>query len=390
MLISPLNSFPWVINGLAQAWVSLKRIQKFLNLENLNWLGYYSYNELESSPGTGAPIIDLRDCEFSWQKSASSEQQASANDHEENSLIGVDQVPLSCLAGINVKINKGMLVGVVGKVGSGKTSLLHSLTAEIEKLNGKVRIDAQQCADGFAFVSQEAWIQGTTIRENILFGAEYDDDLYKRVINACALDADLDMLPKRDDTPVGENGICLSGGQKARVTLARACYALRSKEVFLLDDPLSAVDAHVAKHIFTHCITGLLGDKTRILCTHHYNYLVDADLVLVLENGRIVRSGPGADIIPNYLSQANVLDFKKRENVDDADEESSGAFDLQSKIDQLNEQETVKRDEEEKEHGVISFMIYEYYCKSIGVVLSILTIVFIILMQGKLHFRLNI
>ena len=242
-------------------------------------------------------------------------------------------------------------------------------------------------------MSQECWIQGSSIRENILFGSPYDPDLYARVVYACALEADLSQLPHGDATPVGENGICLSGGQKARLTLARACYTRSQKSIFLLDDPLSAVDSHVAQHIFAHCITGLLGDKTRVLCTHHVKFLVDADLVIVLDSSGVVReSGRGRDIVPPYLERDNVhgisLGLSKRKQIElDEDESSSAPAPSQviseDVIKKFNEQEEIKRDEEEKEHGVISYSIYMFYSKSIGLVLCFLTILFLALMQGR-------
>ena len=179
MLISPLNSFPWVINGLVQSWVSLKRLQTFLNLEDLNWLSYYLFNELSVINLAPNLSIDIKDGQFVWKK-----EQTGQND----------------LSNLNLKIKKGHLIGVIGKVGSGKTTLLHAIMAELDKLNGKIRIDSTMCTRGFAYVGQECWIKAGTIKENILFGAELDANYYKRVIQSCALAADLNILPKGDET----------------------------------------------------------------------------------------------------------------------------------------------------------------------------------------------
>lgn len=233
MLISPLNSFPWVINGLVQAWVSLKRLQTFLNMENLNWLSFYSFNELETE--RDQVLVDIRAGNFNWKKVEIN------NASDMTNLISAEEERNSTLKEISIKIKKGDLIGIVGKVGSGKTTLLHAIMAELEKLDGKVRIDPNICSKGFSYVGQEVWVQQGTIKENILFGKEFNPELYRKVIEACALSADLDSFPRGDITPVGENGLCLSGGQKARLTLARACYDIE-KEIFLLDDPISAVN----------------------------------------------------------------------------------------------------------------------------------------------------
>lgn len=136
---------------------------------------------------------------------------------------------------------------------------------------------------------QQPWLQCGTVRDNILFGRPFDDSKYRSVLFACGLVEDVHQLPAGDMTAVGEGGATLSGGQKARVALARAVY--QDKAVYLLDDVLSAVDVKVAKHIFQHCLMGLLLNKTRILCTHHVQYLIYADAIALLENGTFKRMG---------------------------------------------------------------------------------------------------
>nr|QUF59457.1 ATP-binding cassette transporter Abcc10 [Brachionus angularis] len=353
MLIMPLNSFPWVVNGLVQAWVSIKRLEKFLNLNNLNWLNYYTLNEIESDQ----ILIDFRSANFRWDDSKKSGNE-------------------NCLKDISAQIRKGDLIGIIGKVGSGKTTLLHAIMGELEKEDGKIRIRPDLCSNGFAYVGQEVWIQQGTIQENILFGSEMRLDFYNKVIDACSLRPDLESFPKGDQTPVGENGICLSGGQKARLTLARACYD-DAKDVYLLDDPISAVDAHVAKHIFSKCINELLQDKTRIITTHHYEYLENADLVLVVENGKIVKYGKGSEIIPGF----------KRADKGDRTYSIGSYMSLEMNNEEINkklDQEEINRiDEEEKENGVISYIVYKYYCLSVGLLLCFLTILFLFLMQAS-------
>ena len=357
MLIMPLNNFPWVVNGLVQSLVSIRRLEKFLNLENLKWINYYSLNQLDDSDKI---LIDICSADLNWKK---------ANNHS-----------LNVLEGISFKIKKGDFIGIIGKVGTGKTGILHSLMAEMEKSKGKFRINTITCQQGFAYVGQEVWIQQGTIRENILFGSEMDIEFYKKVLEACCLDTDLENLPFGDETPVGENGICLSGGQKARVTLARACYN-RTKEIYLLDDPLSAVDAHVGRHLVNLCLNGLLKNKTKILCTHHIEHLINADLVLVVEEGKIVETGKGSDLIPKILKIEKNSYFSLNEKNCEKYEIELENVDLFQK---LNDEEMRKKDEEEKEHGVINYQVWRYYCLSVGVLLCSLTVLFLALMQSKI------
>ncbi|KAJ8938899.1 hypothetical protein NQ318_007614 [Aromia moschata] len=171
---------------------------------------------------------------------------------------------------------------IVGSVGTGKSSLLSAFLGEMDKVSGRVNTVGR-----IAYVSQQAWIQNATLRDNILFGKKFEKTLYQKVIEACALKADLDMLPGGDQTEIGEKGINLSGGQKQRVSLARAVYS--NADIYFLDDPLSAVDSHVGKHIFDQVIgpKGMLKDKTTLLVTHGITYLPQTDNIFVLKNGEV-------------------------------------------------------------------------------------------------------
>uniref|UniRef100_H2YA78 Uncharacterized protein n=1 Tax=Ciona savignyi TaxID=51511 RepID=H2YA78_CIOSA len=177
---------------------------------------------------------------------------------------------------------QGELVGVVGTVGAGKSSLLSAISARMERLDGSIHCGCHD--DGIAIVMQESWLQHATIRDNILWGSEYDAAFYLQVVQCCALKEDFAVLPSGDSTEVGENGVTLSGGQKARVVILISSVYLQRKKLYLLDDPLAAVDQHVAGHIFHECIDGLLGGTTRILCTHHTNFFHCALLPIVIFN----------------------------------------------------------------------------------------------------------
>jgi len=196
------------------------------------------------------------------------------------------------LAGVSLEIAPGALVGVVGRVGAGKSSLLAALGGEMEAVAGT----RGARSGAIAYCAQVPWVLNATLRDNVVFGGEYDEARFRAVVRTCALKDDLAQLPGGDLTEIGEKGINLSGGQKARVSLARAAYS--AADVVFLDDPLSAVDAHVAVHLFDECIAGdaanvpgSLSGRTRVLVTHHAAVLPACDVVVVVRDGRIAETG---------------------------------------------------------------------------------------------------
>ncbi|RXM37152.1 Multidrug resistance-associated protein 1 [Acipenser ruthenus] len=248
----------------SQALVSLKRLGKFLCQEELK---SDSVDRKPLHPAGSSVLVE--NGTFSWSR---------------------DGAP--CLKRISVSVARGSLVAVVGHVGSGKSSLLSALLGEMEKKNGRVSLQGS-----VAYVPQQAWIQNATLRDNIVFGQERKERWYQQVVEACALVDDLEILPAGDETEIGEKGLNLSGGQKQRVSLARAVY--READVYLLDDPLSAVDAHVGQHIFEKVIgpKGVLRDRTRVLVTHGLSYLPQVDLILVLVDGEITEMGSYQELL---------------------------------------------------------------------------------------------
>lgn len=215
-------------------------------------------------------------------------------------------------------VKKGTLCAVVGTVGSGKSSLIQALLGEMDKLSGRVNT-----VGSIAYVPQQAWIQNATLRDNILFGLEYDRKRYNRVVDACALRADIDMLSAGDQTEIGEKGINLSGGQKQRVSLARAVYS--NADLYLLDDPLSAVDSHVGKHIFEEVIgpNGLLARKTRVLVTHGITFLPQTNNIYVMKLGEISESGTYQELLARKGAFAEFIIQhlqESTEEVEDLDE----------------------------------------------------------------------
>uniref|UniRef100_A0AAX7SDD3 ATP-binding cassette, sub-family C (CFTR/MRP), member 12 n=1 Tax=Astatotilapia calliptera TaxID=8154 RepID=A0AAX7SDD3_ASTCA len=191
---------------------------------------------------------------------------------------------------VSLKQLRGKLLGVCGNVGSGKTSLICSILEQMYLLQGSITADGT-----FAYVCQQAWIFHGTVRENILMGEPFDQARYDRVVDVCSLRADLSILQYGDQAEIGERGLNLSGGQKQRISLARAVYS--NRDIFLLDDPLSAVDAYVGKHIFEECIKKELRGKSIILVTHELQYLEFCDEILVLDNGTVWESGNHRDLM---------------------------------------------------------------------------------------------
>lgn len=189
-------------------------------------------------------------------------------------------------------MKQGELLAIVGPVGSGKSSLLSAIVGQIPLVAGSVSVEGT-----IAYATQQAWVMNATLRDNILFGAEWDEDRYTRALSCCQLLPDLQQLPAGDETEIGERGINLSGGQKQRVSLARAVYA--DRDLYVFDDPLSAVDQHVGKKLFFGCFCGALSGKTRVLVTNQLHYLPHCDRVAVLAHGKIVAIGTYAELVAN-------------------------------------------------------------------------------------------
>ena len=191
---------------------------------------------------------------------------------------------LPALQSVSLCAANGQLVGITGPVGSGKTSLLMAILGELPISSGKI-----SGAGKIALVSQTPWVYSGTVRDNIVFGNQFDVQKYNKVIEVCDLEKDIASFTKRDLTEIGQRGVILSGGQRARVSLARAIYS--DADIYLLDDPLSAVDAKVGKRLFYKCIKEFLDGRMRILVTHQLQFLKEADSIVVLRNGSVVCEG---------------------------------------------------------------------------------------------------
>ncbi|PVU90006.1 hypothetical protein BB559_004831 [Furculomyces boomerangus] len=200
---------------------------------------------------------------------------------------------------LNFKIKRGSLVGVVGKVGSGKSSLINAILGEMDLVSGHMSLNGT-----IGYTPQVPWLMNTSLRDNIIFGCPFEREFYEKVINACALTTDIESFPAGDMTEIGERGINLSGGQKARISLARAIYS--QADIYILDDPLSAVDAHVGNHLFHHVIgpSGILKGKTRIVVTHAIHFIPRFDSVIIFDEKKMIFNGPfegGANVVLDKL-----------------------------------------------------------------------------------------
>ncbi|XP_015781159.1 multidrug resistance-associated protein 1 [Tetranychus urticae] len=299
-LTMPLNFLPFVLTSGAMFLVSVKRINKFLAGDELDT------ESINHNPDSTNPIL-VKDATFSWSR---------------------DEEPT--LKDINLQVEKQKLVAVVGVVGSGKSTLLSAILGDLYKKHGTVNVDGK-----VAYVPQTSWIQNATVRDNILFESPFVQEKYDQVIEACALTPDLKILAGGDLTEIGEKGINLSGGQKQRVSIARAVYS--DSDIYLLDDPLSAVDAHVAKHLFEKVIgnKGLLKNKTRLLVTHRITFLPQADEIIVLRDGKIYESGTFSELMAkkgeffNFIVQYQI---EQEDELDPEDESFVKALEREKKL----------------------------------------------------------
>ncbi|KAF9992335.1 Multidrug resistance-associated protein 1, partial [Entomortierella chlamydospora] len=292
----PLGMIAHMISRTIGTNVGVKRIQKFLLLEEIDTtvVRRYSRQPQFSVPGkdTKRPsAIDIENGTFIWEKPVDptvESSDASLDGERQPLLATVNAQPVKpTLSNITLHIPDGNLTAIVGRIGQGKSSLLSAIMGEMYKdPEGTVTVYGD-----IAYVPQQAWIINATVRDNILFGKPFDQIKYDQIIHAAGLRPDFEMLAAGDQTEIGERGINLSGGQKQRVSLARAAY--QDADIYLLDDPLSAVDAHVDQHLWQNLIgpDGLLKDKTRLLVTHGIHHLEHVDQIVVLKEGTISEEG---------------------------------------------------------------------------------------------------
>lgn len=343
IMTTPLLFISFGLQQISLATVSLGRIAQYLDAEDL---GSYVEDVDGNLHSNGAEldssvVIVLENAHLGWTREADSAEEANTvasvpkkdestayenvpssepvaagspveaenGSDEKQAAKGDEEAPanstraVQTLVDINFAVTKGTLVGIVGSVGCGKSSILQALLGEMHLRRGRI---SMRSGLKVAFCDQRPWIVNATVKENILFGEEYDAGRMQRALYASALEDDLRLLTAGIDTEIGERGVTLSGGQKARVALARAVYA--DADIYLLDDPLSAVDAHVGQHIFSQCLKQALANKTILLVTNQLHVLPACDQVVVLDDhGRMLSAGSYDDLVRRGLDVAKFV-----------------------------------------------------------------------------------
>ena len=311
LLTFPLAILPMVITSLVEASVAVGRLTDFLISEEVQ---PDAVTVLPPQSAIGEETVVVRDATFSW------------NRHEHK----------TALKDISFTAYKGELSCIVGRVGAGKSSLLQAMLGDLWKEKGDVEVHGN-----IAYVAQTPWILNATVKENIIFGYRYDSHFYEETIKACALLDDFAHLPDGDETVVGERGISLSGGQKARVALARAVYA--RADIYLLDDVLSAVDSHVGRHIIENVLSsrGLLRSRTRILATNAIPVLQEASYITLLKGGEITERGTFKALM---AQKGLIADLVKTAGQDQSGSSSSASSGPSSESSTVNESEFLEPD----------------------------------------------
>ncbi|KAI8599078.1 P-loop containing nucleoside triphosphate hydrolase protein [Dissophora ornata] len=306
VLRTPLMVLPSAYTVTVDAYVALKRIQTFLLSEETDPIpppdlsheyalsfndASFIWDQLPPSGSTDTLIPSNSNINTGGGPgSVKSDETATVMSEQENSNNKNADLGPTYLKKLNLKVPRGALIAVVGPVGSGKSSLLQAIVGNMTHTEGQVIRGTN-----ISYSSQTAWIQNATIQDNILFDTPFDPERYSRVIKACSLEADLKLFPFGDKTEIGERGVNLSGGQKARLSLARSVYF--DAGMVIMDDPLSAVDAHVGKRIWEDCVMAELKGRTRIIATHQLHVLPDTDYVICMKDGKIAEEGPFKELM---------------------------------------------------------------------------------------------
>ena len=384
---NPLSVLGSSVFYLASSGLSMKRLNTLMSMK-------------EYKPGTqdkGLPVgtVSIRKANFSWddpyyaEKLGGLDKKKAKKTSQNQSAGGAGSKELAsisiCLRDIELEVSSGQFVSVIGKVGSGKSSLLSSILDSMKTVSGSVAINGK-----LAFIPQDSFLLNDTLRNNILFGKRYNEEWYYKVIDACQLDADIAMLPRKDQNEIGERGINLSGGQKQRVAIARAVYS--RSDIYLIDDSLSALDAEVGKKILEGVFMGLLREKTIIMTTNHLFFLEKTDEILVMKDGRIAARGDYQSVksSPEY---SEILQRKiqiEKEEEEERASKSSRGFSLKyskEKKSKIEEKEHLKQEVKNQEQiqkerklqaqgkltskegrsvGIVGWRIYAFYLRLAG------------------------
>nr|GEX49465.1 ABC transporter C family member 12-like [Tanacetum cinerariifolium] len=347
VLRTPLNTLPNLITQAVNAYVSLQRLEELFLAEERTLL---PNPPLEP----GLPAISIKNGNFSWDPNS----------------------PKPTLADINIDIPVGSLVAIVGGTGEGKTSLISAMLGELPPLENSSAIIRGTAA----YVPQISWIFNATVRENILFGSKFEASRYWKTVDVTALGHDLDILPGRDLTEIGERGVNISGGQKQRVSMARAVYS--NSDVYIFDDPLSALDTHVGREVFEKCIKEELRGKTRVLVTNQLHFLPQVDKIILVSEGMIKEEGTFEELSENgfifkkLMEKVGGMDdhVDESECTTNSDSGSSQQYSDEVVGESTNDQNiTTKKNrksilvnKEDRQTGIVSWNVLARYADALG------------------------
>lgn len=296
----PIRGLTNIYTNLIEVFVSMKRIETFLKEDDINKQNIITNDESTSAKNI---VIQIENGSYTWgtRKSNSIKAKIDIKTVESNNIKAV-------VNNINLTVNKGELVCIIGDVGCGKSSLFQAILNNLTPISPKQN-DTRLIVNGtIAYLSQVPWIQSASLKNNILFYKEMLKEKYDEILHRTDLVKDIDIFIKGDETEIGERGINLSGGQKLRIALARAMYS--DKDIYLLDDPLSSLDANVGTKIMKECICDYLKGKTRILITNSLQYLSLVDRIIYMKNGKIEWNGNNANF--NLLKQGFFQTIQKQ------------------------------------------------------------------------------
>ena len=280
------------------------------------------------------------------------------------------------LKSLNLSVDKGDLVFITGRVGAGKSSLLYAILREIPLISGKT-----WSVGKIAWVGQQPWVFSGTVRDNVLFGEPFDQNRYDLTLQVCDLIKDLQRFPDGDLTVVGERGTVLSGGQQARVELARAVYS--NADIYLLDDPLSAVDSKVGYDIFEKCINGVLDNKTRLMITHNHKALRDAKHIVVMAEGSILAKGDFSTLCTSGFDLDAIVQVAGQSSGTAKMETAINQAPLESEIKSDQEYSRLEIAEEDRMIGSVSWKLYWRYIQAgMHCILAAALATFFLIVQG--------
>ncbi|XP_059049414.1 ATP-binding cassette sub-family C member 4-like [Achroia grisella] len=376
---------PQLIASLSEVKISIERIQGFMTMEErgdvstandklpkVNTTEMYNRNiKLQHNAKTVVETNNIAASKYSLYDNHKLEGTNIVVEISEATASWIHGIPdTECsLKNISMCVRKGQLCAIIGPVGAGKTSLLQLLLKEMPLRSGTVSIQGT-----VSYSCQESWIFASTVRQNIIFGLPYDPEKYKEVCRVCSLLPDFKQFPYGDLSLVGDRGISLSGGQKARINLARTVY--READIYLLDDPLSAVDANVGRQLFEGCIKGYLRGKTVILVTHQLHYLKAADYLVVLNNGMIENMGSYNELIKSEEKNSFILtnlqedDSEEKENISDDKSGKPNSIKRSMSVKTENENTNAEKEQilatEERATGNLKWEVVSSYLKSVN------------------------